>query len=141
MYFLIFSKSCSPEDTLPLWPRGRWPNVHHRKKALNGEATFRQKRISKKAFLVLGGEKRGHKEIQIISYATVLVFYQSPHLDSNVKVGEDGRVKLPLHPESLKQRELVFLFPWVLYKDASHRELPRPFRGQEEAWNAHQRDS
>lgn len=59
----------------------------------NGEAISRLVGKSKKAFLVLGGKRRETDTFNVRCQCPCV--YPSPHLDSNVKMGEDGREKLP----------------------------------------------
>lgn len=75
---------------------------------------------SKKALLVLGG-KRWERDTYNVRCQCPYV-YPSPHLDSNVKMGGDDREKSPLPIESLKQRELVFLFPFGPLERCLHRD-------------------
>lgn len=49
------------------------------------------------------------------------------HLDSNVKTGEDGRGKLPLLIERLKQRELVFLYHFGTLEGCLSQGAPTSF--------------
>ena len=65
----------------------------------------------KKAFLVLS--KRGGKERtkRDTNNARVPCYPSLHSFDLNVKMGEDHRDKLPLLAKSLKQKEIVFLFP------------------------------
>lgn len=128
MCFLIFSKSCSPEAILPLWPQGRWPNVHHRKKEVLtiGKQFLDMRGSKRKPFW--SGRQRAQRERYIVRCQRLCV-YPSPPLGSNVKMGEDEREKLHLSIKSLQQKVLVFSSDLVLGKTA----CPRHFTGEGES--------
>lgn len=94
----------------------------------NGEVISRQEGKSKKAFLGLGGKEMRERERD-----TYNVRCQCPctnlsaRLDSNVKMGEDGREKSPLLIERLKQRELVFLFHFGTLEGCLSQGAPTSF--------------
>lgn len=113
----LYSLGHSPEVILPLLPR-EGSQRPHRKEALTSEKGLRHERKWKP---FCSGRKREGRHAQWRQMPGTWV-HPSPHLGSEVKMGEENREKSHLQIKSLKQKKMCSLLG-VLWKTASQSPL------------------